>query len=88
MRSLLLAFFAVVLLAVGLVAHHLSARRVLFGATALMAATGAGFVLLDNFWALLIVGFIGTLNPSSGDVSVFLPTEQAFVAGKTAIGQV
>ena len=26
-------------------------------------------------WAL--VGLIGTLNPSGGDVSVFLPTEQA-----------
>ncbi|PYS50521.1 MAG: MFS transporter [Acidobacteria bacterium] len=75
---------AVLTLAVGLVAHHLSARRVLFGATALMAATGAGFVLLDNFWALLIVGFIGTLNPSSGDVSVFLPTEQSILASEVA----
>ena len=29
---------------------------------------------------------IGTLNPSSGDVSVFLPTEQAFLASH-ATGQ-
>jgi MFS family permease len=73
---------AALTLVVGLVAHRLSARRVLFGATAVMAATGAGFALLDNFWPLLVVGFIGTLNPSSGDVSVFLPTEQSVLAGE------
>ena len=28
---------------------------------------------------LVVVGMIGTLNPSSGDVSVFLPTEQALL---------
>jgi predicted MFS family arabinose efflux permease len=28
-----------------------------------------------------LVAIVGTLNPSSGDVSVFLPTEQAFLAG-------
>jgi len=33
------------------------------------------------FWPMLIVAVLGTLNPSAGDVSVFLPTEQAFVAG-------
>jgi predicted MFS family arabinose efflux permease len=33
-----------------------------------------------DFWPLLVVAFIGTLNPSSGDVSVFLPLEQAQLA--------
>src|SRR5438128_10604262 len=42
-----------------------------------MAATGAGVVLVHDFWPLLIVAFVGTLNPSSGDVSVFLPLEQS-----------
>jgi MFS family permease len=42
-----------------------------------MAATGAAFVLVHDFWPLLLVAFIGTLNPSSGDVSVFLPLEQS-----------
>lgn len=71
-------------LAVGLSAHRLTARNVLFGATMLMAATGAGFAFFDTFWALLIVGFLGTLNPSAGDVSVFLPTEQSVLAGEVA----
>ena len=75
---------AMLTLTVGLVAHRLSARRILFGATALMAATGAGFTLVRDFWPLLIVGFAGTLNPSSGDVSVFLPTEQSILASEVA----
>lgn len=56
-------------------------RRValLLRASLLMMVTGAGFALLDSFWPLLIVAFVGTLNPSSGDVSVFLPTEQSLL---------
>ena len=51
------------------------------GAALLMAATGLGFAALASFWPLLIVAFVGTLNPSSGDVSVFLPLEHAALAG-------
>jgi hypothetical protein len=35
---------------------------------------------LSSFWPLLAVAFVGTLNPSSGDVSVFLPLEHARLA--------
>ena len=73
---------AALTLAVGLVAHRLAARAVLFAATALMLATGVGFASLTTFWPLLLVGFFGTLNPSSGDVSVFLPTEQSILSGE------
>jgi MFS family permease len=45
-----------------------------------MIATGIGFSALASFWPLLIVAFVGTLNPSSGDVSVFLPLEHARLA--------
>ena len=44
-----------------------------------MVATGLGFAAFDTFWPLAAVGLIGTLNPSGGDVSVFLPTEQALL---------
>ena len=33
------------------------------------------------FGLLLVIAFIGTLNPSSGDVSFILPTEQAALGG-------
>ena len=71
---------AVLTMAVGLAAHRLDARRVLLGSSLLMIATGVGFGLLGNFWALLALAVVGTLNPSGSDVSVFLPTEQTLLA--------
>jgi len=70
---------AALTLLVGLVAYRLKRRVLLLRASVLMAATGVGFVLTHDFWPLLLVAFIGTLNPSAGDVSVFLPTEQALL---------
>ena len=45
-----------------------------------MTLTGIAFATVEDFWPLLLVAFVGTLNPSSGDVSVFLPLEQAQLA--------
>jgi MFS family permease len=72
---------AVATLAVGTWGHLFPQRRLLMGAAVLMIGTGLAFAGLSHFWPLLIVAFIGTLNPSSGDVSVFLPLEQARLAG-------
>jgi hypothetical protein len=55
-------------------------RSLLLAAGLLMVGTGLAFAGLSHFWPLLLVAFIGTLNPSSGDVSVFLPLEQARLA--------
>jgi MFS family permease len=67
-------------IAIGIVGHRLRRRPLLLAAAALMAATGVGFIALTSFWPLLVVAVIGTLNPSAGDVSVFLPVEQAALA--------
>ncbi len=67
-------------LPVGLHAYRFRYRSLLLLATALMAATGLAFAAFADFWPLLIVAVVGTLNPSSGDVSVFLPLEQAVLA--------
>lgn len=67
-------------LAVGAWGHHFHHRRLLLGAALLMLGTGLSFASLSAFWPLLLVAFIGTLNPSSGDVSVFLPLEHARLA--------
>ena len=71
---------ALMTLGVGLVAHRVAQRSLLLLAAALMVATGLGFALFDNLWPLVVVAFLGTLNPSSGDVSVFLPLDQALLA--------
>lgn len=73
-------------LAVGFIAHRYRSRSLLLAASLLMAATGIAFVGVTDFWPLLLVAFVGTLNPSSGDVSVFLPLEQALLS-HTVSGQ-
>ncbi|MEZ2132642.1 MULTISPECIES: MFS transporter [unclassified Sinorhizobium] len=75
-----LAGSAALTLAVGLVAHHFARRTLLIAAAVLMVATGIAFAVVQDFWPLLLIAFIGTLNPSSGDVSVFLPLEHAQLA--------
>jgi MFS family permease len=65
---------------VGLRAYRHDYRQLLLLAAALMAGTGIGFSLLSDFWPLLAVAFVGTLNPSGGDVSVFLPLEHTVLA--------
>jgi MFS family permease len=72
---------ATLTLLVGWAGDRIEPRRLLLGATLLMAATGLGFAGVTAFWPLLVIAFVGTLNPSAGDVSVFLPTEQAILAG-------
>ncbi|KVQ14240.1 ABC transporter permease [Burkholderia ubonensis] len=71
---------AVATIAVGMVASRFPHRRMLTLAAIMMAATGIGFASLSSMWPLLVVAFVGTLNPSSGDVSLFLPLEQARLA--------
>jgi MFS family permease len=76
---------AVVTMAAGLAGERAGRRTLLLGAAALMLATGIGFDRLTAFWPLLLVAVAGTLNPTAGDVSVFLPVEQAALA-QTARG--
>jgi MFS family permease len=75
-----LAGSALATLAVGAWGHRAAPRTLLLGAALLMAATGLAFAGLSAFAPLLVVAFIGTLNPGSGDVSVFLPLEHARLA--------
>ena len=80
LASVTLLGSGVLALAAGLYAHRFHYRALLLGATALMAGTGLGFAFVSDFWPLLVIAFVGTLNPSSGDVSVFLPLEHSLLA--------
>jgi len=71
---------ALATLAVGAWGHRFHHSSLLSFAAVLMAATGFAFAASSAFWPLLIVAFVGTLNPSSGDVSLFLPLEHARLA--------
>src|SRR3954453_2450244 len=73
---------AVLTLGFGFTGHRFPLRTLLLAATAMMVVTGLGFAGIIWCWPLFVVAVVGTLNPSAGDVSVFLPTEQALVAGQ------
>jgi len=64
---------------VGFQANRFGRRGLLLAASVLMASTGLAFATVHAFWPLLLIAFVGTLNPSSGDVSVFLPLEQSLL---------
>ncbi len=70
----------VLTLLVGLHAYRYRYRSLLLTATLLMVSTGLGFATVSDFWPLLVIAIVGTLNPSSGDVSVFLPLEHSVLS--------
>lgn len=76
---------ALMTLAIGQWGHRYPQRRLLLAAAWLMCCTGLLLAGFSSFWPLLLVAFAGTMNPSSGDVSVFLPLEHARLA-ETAQG--
>ncbi|MGH2550835.1 MAG: MFS transporter, partial [Thermomicrobiales bacterium] len=72
---------AIATLASGFLAGRLGVQRLLMACSAIMVATGIGFATATDFWLLLAIAMIGTLNPTAGDVSVFLPIEQSVLPG-------
>jgi MFS family permease len=64
----------------GIFAYRFRMHAMLTIACLLMLGTGLGFAAVTDFWPLLLIAVVGTLNPSSGDVSVFLPLEQSLLS--------
>ena len=62
---------------VGFAGARFDHRLLLVAAASLMVATGVAFAALNDYWALLVVAFAGTANPTAGNVSVFVPLEHA-----------
>ncbi|MFN7086838.1 MAG: MFS transporter [Burkholderiales bacterium] len=67
-------------LGVGLIAHRCSHRNLLYAAALLMLGSGVAIVFARDFWPLCVIAFVGTLNPASGDLSVFSPLEHTLLA--------
>jgi hypothetical protein len=78
---------AITTLAIGRWGNRFPLRRLMLAAAVLMAATGAAFAGFSSLWPLLVVGFVGTLNPSSGDASVFMPLDHTMLATAPAEGR-
>ena len=71
---------AVNLILVSRFASVLRPGRVLLAMSILMAVTGFVFASTGVLAILVLIAVIGPLNPSSGDVSPFLPAEQTLVS--------
>ena len=67
-------------LAVGFIAPRHDLRNLLLGGAVLMACTGLAFPNVDLFAVIAIVAFVGTINPSTGDLGVLVPLEHAMLA--------
>ena len=65
---------------VGQYVERIGRRRLLIWAALLAIATGLAYAASSSLAILLGVAFIGTVNPTSGDVSSSLPIEQAILA--------
>jgi MFS family permease len=82
--SATLAGSALMTLGIGRWGYRFPVRRLLLAASLLMCASGAAFASLESLWPLLVVAFVSTLNPSSGDASVFMPLEHTMLAAAPA----
>ena len=67
------------LLVGGFAPRHDLRALLIFGAS-LMAATGIAFPNVEHFILIVLVAFIGTVNPSGGDLGVLVPLEHAVLA--------
>ena len=82
--TLALAGSALLTLGVGLLGARHDMRALLLAASALMAATGLAYAATGDYAVLLLVAFVGTINPSGGSTSVFVPLEHTVLSGAVA----
>jgi MFS family permease len=75
---------ALTTLGIGLLGARVDRRTLLIAASGLMIATGLAFAASSTYAVVLLVAFLGTINPSSGSVSIFVPLEHAVLAHATA----
>ncbi|WP_342358473.1 MFS transporter [Terrarubrum flagellatum] len=75
---------ALLTLAIGLLGIRYDSRQLLLIAAAAMTATGVAFSIVHDYALLLIIAFVGTINPSAGSVSIFVPLEHAVLTRETS----
>ena len=78
---------ALMTLAIGFFGARSDQRHLLLAACALMTATGLLFAGAGTYPVILLVALMGTINPSSGSVSIFVPLEHALLSRSVADGE-
>jgi MFS family permease len=64
----------------GWIAPRHDLRPLLIAGACLMAVTGIAFPGVEHFVLIALVAFVGTINPSGGDLGVLVPLEHAVLA--------
>ena len=75
---------ALLTIAIGVLGAGRDHRALLMAASALMAATGLAYAATGDYAILLLVAFVGTINPSGGSTSIFVPLEHTVLSGAVA----
>ena len=75
---------ALLTLAIGFLGARHDRRALLLCASVLMAATGVAYAAASDYAVLLLVAFVGTINPSGGSTSIFVPLEHTVLSGAVA----
>ena len=78
---------ALLTLIVGWVAPRHDLRAMMLAGAGLMAATGLAFPQVEHFFLIALVAFVGTINPSGGDLGVLVPLEHAALARSATDGK-
>jgi MFS family permease len=71
---------ALLTLGIGVIAARYDLRTLLLVGALLMACTGLAFPNVEQFAFVALVAFVGTVNPSTGDLGVLVPIEHAMLA--------
>jgi MFS family permease len=72
---------ALLTLAIGQLGGRYDLRKLLVCASVLMALTGLVYAAVSDYAVLLVVAFVGTINPSGGSTSIFVPLEHTVLSG-------
>jgi MFS family permease len=75
---------ALMTLGIGLLGARVDQRTLLMTAAGLMCATGLAFASASTIPIILLIAFFGTINPSAGSVSIFVPLEHALLSRSVA----
>jgi MFS family permease len=77
---------ALLTLGAGWLGSRRGLRSLLLLSALLMVLTGVLFPVAQTFPLILVLAFIGTINPSAGDIGTFVPLEHAMLASDAGHG--
>ncbi len=75
---------AAMTLTIGFLAPRYDLRTLLLGCAFLMVVTGIAFPSSQHFVFIAAIAFIGTMNPTTGDIGIHVPLEQAALAQRAS----